>query len=305
MSKKGKKVYKNVLIVLLVIMVLLTFGGCKKTDEIDERVQAAIETYFVDSDEYSCFFEVETMGASDPSDPVDLIQESYSIIVDKTAKIIRVTLLEVITYPGNEEGMIDWDVYPDYQSYYKSWYITVEDDVVTVYAPMEDQTNTQSFYGYGYYTYEKIVFEDADLAAAISTVFFPQDMDFMKGTFVSSSENSYFDDTLKADTTSRTLGVDLFADIVASLTDVDAGSYSDLDLEVELYTETPAESTYPLISMQVESFEDFYAYVSEAYAGEPYTNGFIERDLPYTQYIYINFYEDMLYDEPIELPVVD
>ena len=165
MNKKGKKVYKNVLIVLLVITVLLTFGGCKKTDEIDERVQAALETYFVDSDRYSCFFEVETVGASDASDPVDLVQESYSIIVDKSAKIIRVTLLEVITYPGNEEGMVDWDVDPDYQSFYKSWYITVKDDAVTVYAPKEDQTNTQSFYGYGNYTYEKIVFEDAELAA--------------------------------------------------------------------------------------------------------------------------------------------
>ena len=305
MNKKGKKVYKNVLIVLLVITVLLTFGGCKKTDEIDERVQAALETYFVDSDRYSCFFEVETVGASDASDPVDLVQESYSIVADKSAKIIRVTLLEVITYPGNEEGMVDWDVDPEYQSFYKSWYLTVEDDVVTVYAPKEDQTNTQSFYGYGNYTYEKIVFEDEVLAADISAVFFPQNMDFMKGTFVSSQQSSYFEDTLKADTTNRTLQVDLFANIVASLTGVDGASYSDMDLEVELYTEAPEDSSYPLISMQVENFEALYAYVAEAYTGEPYTNGFIERDLPYTQYIYINFYEDMLYDEPIELPVVD
>ena len=141
----------------------------------------------------------------------------------------------------------------------------------------------------------------------ISAVFFPQNMDFMKGYFRKFfSRSSYFEDTLKADTTNRTLQsrpvreYRCFTDGLLTAQVID-----DMDLEVELYTEAPEDSSYPLISMQVESFEDFYAYVAEAYTGEPYTNGFIERDLSYTQYIYINFYEDMLYDEPIELPVVD
>ena len=302
MSKKGKKVYKNILVVLLVIMVLFTFGGCKKTDEIDERVQAAVETYFVDSDQYSCFLEIETVGASDPSDPVNLTETSYSVIVDKTAKIVRVTLLEIVTYPGNEAGSIDWDDEPTYESIYKSWYMQLDGDTVTVYTPKEDKMSSESFYGYGDYTYEKTVYEDAVLAATLSSIFFPANMDHIKGTFVSSAENSYMNDTLKADTTNRTLSFDLFTQAVESMTGVPAQDISDMDLEVEIYTQTPEESNYPLVVMTIENDEAFYQYLYEAFTGEPYENEFTVKELDYKQHIYINFYEEMLYDEDLELP---
>ena len=175
MGHKRRYILKYGLIVLFILALLFSSIGCKKTDAIDEEVQAAAETYFTQAKGYSCFLEFRTQGASNPEDPVDIVTESYAIIVDRQQKIVRVTLLQVIRYPGTEDGNIDWETTPAYKSYYKSWYIAVDGNTVTLYEPRGKYTNRQeSFYGYGDYTYDKIVYDNAKLADAVNAFIFPE-----------------------------------------------------------------------------------------------------------------------------------
>ena len=301
MGHKRRYILKYGLIGLFILALLFSSVGCKKTDAIDEEVQIAAETYFTQAKGYSCFLEFHTQGASGPKDPVDIVAESYAIIVDRQQKIVRITLLQVIRYPGTEDGNINWETQPAYKSYYKSWYIAVDGNTVLVYEPQEaDEDDQESLYGYGDYAYEKIVFDDAKLADAVNTVFFPNDLEYIRGTFVGSSEDTYFEGTLKALATNRKLNFDLFFNS-------ETGDAIDVPLDaafkIELYTETP-DDTYAYIVMDIQGIENVIAQAYEAYTGEPYQNDYTVKGLDYEQYINIKYYEEMLYDEDLELPAV-
>ena len=305
MGHKKQFTLKFSLIVLFIIALLFSTLGCKQTDAIDEEVQTAAETYFMSPNGYSCFLELYTHGVSAPEDPVDIIKESYAIIADRQHKIARVTLLQSIRYPGTEDGSIDWETQPAYKSYYKSWYITVDGNTVTLYEPQETYSDHQeSFYGYGDYTYDMIVYDSAKLADAVNTLFFPSDLEHIRGTFVSSSENTYFNGTLNALTTNRKLSFDTFINGIKDATGNAIDVSSEMELKVELYTETP-DDTYAYIVMDIQGVEDLIAQAYEAYTGEPYQNDYTIKGLDYEQSININYYEDMLYDEIITLPEVN
>ena len=305
MGHQRRYIIKYGLIFLFILVLLFSSIGCKKTDAIDEEVQSAVETYFTQSNGYSCFLELYTQGASDPEDPVDIVTESYAVIVDRQQKTARVTLLQVIRYPGTEDGSIDWETQPAYKSYYKSWYITVDGNTVTLYEPQETYNNHQeSFYGYGDYTYEKIVYDNAKFADAVNALFFPNDMEHIRGTFVSSSENTYFNGTLNALITNRNLSFDTFIKGIKDATGNAIDVSSEAELKIELYTETP-DDTYAYIVMDIQGVEDLIAQVYEAYTGEPYQNDYTDKGLDYEQNININYYEEMLYNETLTLPDID
>ena len=59
------------------------------------------------------------------------------------------------------------------------------------------------------------------------------------------------------------------------------------------------------IVMNIQDVGDLIAQAYEAYTGEPYQNDYTLKGLKYEQYININYYKEMLYNENLELPAVE
>ncbi len=280
---------KHIAIVCIIILVsALILSGCQQLNAKSEGNEI-IEEWLVENiqevDAYRFELITEVYGYDETGnenvnvsiDDIPTTTTTHAVMVSKIDKKAKIELTDrEYYYPSTNETLTE--TYTDIV-----YYLSVEDDVVSIYIPDGGGSHTVQSY------------QDQETADAISAILFPDDVAFLQGDIVQSifseDSNPYLNLERKINSEPFYIAFKLMNDTFQE--------QGDIYLSFILMHEPYSVWTF---SMGSDRMNDYYGAVSEVLTGEPYTNEFIENGYTDDITIFAYFYEDRFAVEDFKLP---